>query len=161
MSNHLSICMSWGILETSPWPTLGAWVLQGSQRQMGENPARLFPGGVRAALTSMGMGSPAKVGCRDFPQGPQPIPHRGSYCEKISKQLQMAMCACVHACVCLSEKRPALHLAYIVEHVEFKISQTEDSKQSEAGISAHACVTRCTPFIPPGFTCLSRTLEWL
>ena len=142
--------MSWGIEETSPWPTSGARALQGSQRQMGENPARLFPGRVRAAPISMGMGSPAKVGCRDLPQGPQPIPNGGSCCEKLKRQLGAAVCACVCACLCLGGKETALHLAYIVERMELKTSQTENSKQSEAGTSAHACVTRGTPPIPPG-----------
>lgn len=87
VSNHLWGCTSWGILETPPWSTLGAQFLRGSQGQMGENPARLFLGRVRAALTSLGMGSPAKVRCRDFPQGPQPIPSGGSCCEKLSRQL--------------------------------------------------------------------------
>lgn len=87
VSNHLWICLSWGILGTPPWSRVGARVLQGSQRQMGENLSRLFLGSVRAVLTSMGMGFPAKFRCRGFPQGPQSIPNGGSCCEKLSRQL--------------------------------------------------------------------------
>lgn len=94
VSDHLGVCMSWGVLEAPSWVHLGAPLLQGSQRQMGENLSGLVPGSEEGSPDSMGMGLPAKVRCRGCPRD-----HSPSQMEGAAVRSQAGSLMAVHVCV--------------------------------------------------------------